>query len=162
MEWLDDSEQRIYRVFSRMSRDLFNRFDCDLKQGAGIPRSYYEILFVLGEAPGHRLRMNDLAAGTRSAPSRITYAVSRLERDGLVRREICAGDRRGWTVELTGPGLATLHRAAQLHAQGVRSYLLQALTPGQHEELRRISTKVLARLDGALPPAEREDSPAAR
>ena len=154
-DWLDEDEQRIYRVFSRMSRDLFNRFDCDLKQDAGIPRSYYEILFVLGQAPGRQLRMNELADGTRSAPSRITHAVGRLEKDGLVSRQVCAADRRGWEIQLTEAGLAVLHDAARRHARSVREYLLEALTPRQQEELRRISTRVLSRLGdaaSAMPP----------
>ncbi|WP_163510640.1 MarR family winged helix-turn-helix transcriptional regulator [Fodinicola acaciae] len=99
LDWLTEDEQRVYSDFSTMSRELFNHFDCDLKREVGIPRTYYEVLFVVGEAPSNRMRLTDLARGTRSAPSRITHAVGRLERDGLVTRRaspaVSGGSSRG-------------------------------------------------------------------
>ncbi|WP_222853777.1 MarR family winged helix-turn-helix transcriptional regulator [Fodinicola acaciae] len=145
--WLTPAEQRTYRVFSRMTRDLFNHFDCDLKRDVGIPRSYYELLFVLGEAHPAPMRMTDLATGTRSNPSRITYAVTRLEQDGLLRREANPADARGWTVRLTDEGADMLRRAAERHAQSIRTYLFDALTERQLDDLRRISEKTIARIE---------------
>ena len=129
LDWLTEDEQRVYREFSTMSRELFNHFDCDLKNEVGVPRTYYEILFVLGRAPENRLRLTDLATGTRSAPSRISHAVSRLERDGLIQRRANPADGRGWTVELTALGVETLKAAAIRHAQSVRTYLFDPCLP---------------------------------
>jgi DNA-binding MarR family transcriptional regulator len=154
LEWLAEDEQRVYRVFSAMSRELFNHFDCDLKRDLGIPRSFYEILFVLGSAPENRMRMTELANGTRSAPSRITYAVGKLEQSGLVARRASAVDGRGWTVELTSRGEQVLRDAARRHARSVRGYLLDVLSDRQREELRRISEKVLSRLEAATTPQD--------
>ncbi|WP_037065818.1 MarR family winged helix-turn-helix transcriptional regulator [Pseudonocardia acaciae] len=147
IEWLTEDEQRVYRAFSAMSRELFNHFDCDLKADVGIPRTYYELLFVLGSAPEGGMRLTELAHATRSNPSRITYAVARLERDGLLRRTASATDGRAWHAELTEAGAATLQAAARRHARSVREYLLDELGERQREELRRISTKVLARIE---------------
>jgi DNA-binding MarR family transcriptional regulator len=147
LDWLTDDEQRVYRIFSRMSRELFNHFDCDLKREVGIPRSYYEILFVLGAGPEGGMRMTELATGTRSAPSRITHAVGRLEQDGLVRRQGSRTDRRAWTVSLTEQGARSLHLAARRHAASVRTYLLDVLSDRQRDELRRISERVVTHIE---------------
>ena len=149
LAWLSEDEQRIYRVFSEMSRRLFNHFDCDLKRDAGIQRTYYEILFVLGEAQEGELRLNQLAERTRSAPSRLTHAVGRLEKEGLIRRLQSEEDRRSWMVALTPMGEEKLRVAAERHALSVRTYLLEALTERQQEELRRISQRVLAAIDAS-------------
>lgn len=146
LDWLTEDEQRVYRIFSRMSRELFNHFDCDLKRDVGIPRSYYEILFVLGAGPEGGMRMTELATGTRSAPSRITHAVGRLEQDGLVRREGSRTDKRAWTVSLTERGAQMLQLAARRHAASVRTYLLEVLNDRQRDELRRISERVVTRI----------------
>jgi DNA-binding MarR family transcriptional regulator len=73
-----------------------------------MPRTYFEILWLLHNAPDGTLRMSDLAAATGTQPSRITHAVSRLEQAGQVRRELCTDDRRGWFTILTDEGVAAL------------------------------------------------------
>jgi DNA-binding MarR family transcriptional regulator len=145
-EWLTEDEHRVYGAFSTMSRELFNHVDCDLKRDVGIPRTYYEILFVLGRCRAGRMRLTELAQGTRSAPSRITYAVGRLEKDGLVLRRASATDGRSWTVELTAEGEGALCEAARRHARSLRTYFFAALTDGEREDLRRIADAVTARI----------------
>ncbi|WP_020667825.1 MarR family winged helix-turn-helix transcriptional regulator [Amycolatopsis nigrescens] len=145
-DWLTEDEQRVYSAFSTMSRELFNNFDCDLKREVGIPRTYYEVLFVLGRAPDNKMRLTELARGTRSAPSRITHAVGKLAQDGLVIRRASPTDGRGWTVELSDRGIDMLRAAAKRHALSVRSYLLDILTERQRDELRRIGEKVIDRI----------------
>jgi predicted transcriptional regulator len=53
------------------------------------------VLAHLFEAPERRLQMIDLAEKLKITRSRLTYAVTRLEKDGWVRREDCPGDNRG-------------------------------------------------------------------
>src|SRR5437016_9610084 len=95
IRWLDDEEQRTWRAFLSATRLLWAGLDRELMAEADMPISYYEILVLLSEAPERALRMNDLAIGTQSSPSRISHAVGRLEKAGWVRREICPSDRRG-------------------------------------------------------------------
>ena len=51
-----------------------------------MPMAYYLILAMLSDVPGRTLRMSDLAAVTQSSQSRLSHAVSKLERNGWVRR----------------------------------------------------------------------------
>ena len=72
--------------------------------------AYYLILAMLSEVPGRTLRMSDLAAVTQSSQSRLSHAVSRLERNGWVRRTPCPDDRRSTLAQLTDAGFAALAR----------------------------------------------------
>lgn len=147
LSWLDPEEQRIFRAFARSTRRLGVKFDQDLQRDVGMPRTYFEILWLLNQAPGNSLRMSDLADSTFSQPSRISHAVGRLEAAGQVRRELCAEDRRGWFAVLTDEGRAALQQAAPRYAESIREHLFEPLSRAQRDELARISEALLHELD---------------
>jgi DNA-binding MarR family transcriptional regulator len=151
--WLDPEEQRLFRAFARSTRWLFVQFDRDLQRDANMPRTYFEILWLLHEAPGRSLRMSDLAAATGSQPSRITHAVGRLEEAGRVRRELCTDDRRGWFTVLTDEGLEALKLAAPKYAESIRERLFEPLSRSQREQLRLIGETLLQALEVSGAPA---------
>src|SRR5438270_9612024 len=95
VRWLSPVEQETWRAFLAATRLLYEELERQLQQEAGIPVTYYEILVALSEAPDRTIRMHDLADLTRSSPSRLSHAVSRLEVAGWVERVSCAIDRRG-------------------------------------------------------------------
>jgi DNA-binding MarR family transcriptional regulator len=146
LAWLDDDEQRVFRAFARSTRRLFVTFDQELQTDLGMPRTYFEILWLLHETPGHALRMSDLADRTGSQRSRITHAVGRLERSGQVRRELCTADRRGWFTVLTDEGQAALREAAPRYARSIREHLLEPLSGTEREQLAQIGEKILGHL----------------
>ncbi len=148
--WLDDQEQRTWRAFLSATHLLFEQLDRELQQDSKIPHGYYEILVRLSEAPGRALRMSELAENALSSRSRLSHAVARLEAAGWVRRRTCPTDRRGQIAELTDEGFAALAAAAPGHVEGVRTHLLDQLTPEQVGQLREISEAVVEHLS-ALP-----------
>src|SRR5579859_8205393 len=79
VRWLSPAEQETWRALLAATRLLFEELERQLQQEAGIPVTYYEILVALSEAPERTMRMHDLADLTRSLPSRLSHAVSRLE-----------------------------------------------------------------------------------
>lgn len=143
LSWLDGSEQRTFRAFARSARELFVQFDRELQRDLGMPRTYFEILWLLHNAPGQALRMSDLAEATASQPSRITHAVGRLEKMGQVRRELCVEDRRGWFAVLTDEGLDMLQIAAPRYAESIRRHFISPLSQLQQDQLTRIGETLL-------------------
>ncbi len=111
-----------------------------------MPHTYYEILVVLSESPGHVLRMSELADRCLSSRSRLSHAVTRLEEAGWVERRSCPSDRRGAFAVLTDQGMAALEAAAPGHVQSVRCHLFDALTPQQIDQLGEISAAIRDRL----------------
>jgi DNA-binding MarR family transcriptional regulator len=144
--WLDEDEQQAWRAFVGATILLFDRLDRELQRDAGIPHTYYEILVRLSEAPDRTLRMSELANRSMSSRSRLSHAVARLEAAGWVRREQCPTDRRGLLAVLTDEGFAKLAAAAPGHVEGVRTHLLDQLTPEQVTQLRDIGLAVIRHL----------------
>ena len=118
-----------------MSKLLTRQLDRDLHP-FGLSINDYEILVVLSEAPGHRLRMTDLADATAQSRSRLSHQITRMEGSGLVRRDSCPGDKRGLFAVLTNTGLATIEQVAPHHVDSVRRHFISLLDDSQLSALQ--------------------------
>ncbi|MER7967984.1 MULTISPECIES: MarR family transcriptional regulator [unclassified Streptomyces] len=154
--WLTAEEQRAWRAYIAATHLVEDAIDRQLQQDAGMPHLYYSILANLSEAPERRLRMTDLAERTKITRSRLTYAVTRLERDGLVRREDDRCDRRGSVAALTGAGTEVLERTAPGHVDTVRAVLFDHLTEEQVGQLAEICSGLTRAMeaDGSRPTSD--------
>ncbi|MFE9361065.1 MarR family winged helix-turn-helix transcriptional regulator [Streptomyces olivaceoviridis] len=157
--WLTPEEQRAWRAYMAASRLLADAIDRQLQQEGGMPHLFYSVLANLSEAPDRRLRMTDLAETLKITRSRLTYVVTRLERDGLVRRENCRWDKRSSLAVLTDEGVAVLERTAPGHVETVRSTLFDRLTPEQVGQLEEICTGIARGLQGEDDASGAEDVP---
>ena len=125
-QWLDAEEQHAWRQYLHASRLLEAVMDRDL-QAHGLQLTEYEILVVLSEHPERRLRMSTIAELVVQSRSRLTHTAGRLEKREWVRREACAGDRRGVELVLTDAGLAAVVEMAPTHVRSVRVNLVAPL-----------------------------------
>lgn len=137
--WLDEDQQRAWRSFLRGTAQLMEDINHDLDESAGLSLSEYEVLVRLSEAPDRTMRMSALADQLVHSRSRLTHTVRRMEADGLVVRETCAGDRRGVNARLTGTGFERLAAAAPGHVESVRRRLVDRISDDDLEQLGRIS-----------------------
>ncbi|MEI8001349.1 MAG: MarR family transcriptional regulator [Actinomycetes bacterium] len=144
--WLGEDERQAWVTWVFASRLFWEEVERDLQRESGLPFGYYDVLVMLSESPGRRLRMSDLADCTQSSRSRLSHAVTRLEALGWVRREPCAADRRGAEAVLTDEGFEALTVAAPHHVESVRRHLFDVLTPEQQVQLADISTTLLDHL----------------
>lgn len=151
VRWLSEDEQRVWRAYLEVTRRLAERLNRDLQRTHGMSLGDYAILVALSEAPDRRIRMSILAEETQSSKSRLSHAISRLEEEGLVTREICDTDRRGWFASLTEKGYERLKQAAPDHVESVRRHLLDAFTPEEFlafgDMLIRIATHLRTSAD---------------
>jgi DNA-binding MarR family transcriptional regulator len=129
--WLDDREQRAWLAFLIAGSLLNRRLDYHLEREWGLSHLQYEILVRLAAAPGHELRMSELAGSLLDSKSKLTYQIDRLESAGLVRRRSCPTDMRAVYAVLTEDGLHKLERAAPDHVATVRELFIDILTPEQ-------------------------------
>ncbi|MBW8702419.1 HTH-type transcriptional regulator MhqR [Streptomyces sp. MBT84] len=164
--WLTPEQERAWRSYIAASWLLEDTIDRQLQQEAGMPHLYYSVLAHLSDAPDRRMRMTDLAEATKITRSRLTYVVTRLEKDGTVRREGCPTDRRGSMAVLTDAGTALLERAAPGHVETVRAAVFDHLTPEQVSQLEAICDRITEALQageeqstcGSLPWRRRSSS----
>lgn len=144
--WLAAAELDAWLSYVAASTLLEAALDRQLQRESGMPHAYYQILAMLSEVPNRTLRMSDLAAVTQSSQSRLSHAVSRLERNGWVRRMPCPDDRRSTLARLTDEGFTALAAAAPGHVRAVREHLFDRLTCEQVQQLRDICGVVLSGL----------------
>ena len=142
VRWLSSEEQQAWRAFLVATQELFDQLDRQLTRDSGLSQADYEVLVRLSEAADGRLRMSELAQHTLFSRSRLSHAVARLEREGLVAREACATDRRGMFAVLTPEGWRRLEGAAPGHVTQVRELVFDRLSPDQVAQLERISRAI--------------------
>jgi DNA-binding MarR family transcriptional regulator len=145
--WLSAEEQATWRAFLLTSQLLDEALDHQLQRDAGMPHAYYAILVTLSEAPAMTLRMSELSAVLRYSQSRMTHAVTSLERRGWIRREQYPDDRRGQLAVLTDAGRHALEAAAPGHVAEARRRVFDRLSEEQVTGLRDICETLLRGLD---------------
>ena len=128
-------ELAAWRGFLRVHAALVRDLDRELEEAHGLPLTQYEVLLYLETAPGHRLRMSDLAASVLLSQSGVTRLVDRLERAGHVVRKPCDVDRRVLYAEVTESGRARLAEARPTHLAGVRARFLGHFDADELDEL---------------------------
>ncbi|MFI9511433.1 MarR family winged helix-turn-helix transcriptional regulator [Nocardia sp. NPDC052566] len=104
-------------------RDLLERHavvSCALEKALavhGIGLSEFETLERLVDAQCGNYRMSDLSGDIYLSQSALSRAVARLERDGLVSRNMCADDRRAVFVCLTDKGREVYETVLPTHRE---------------------------------------------
>ena len=152
--WLDQAQQRSWRAYLVGTTLLMDRLDRDLREQHDLSMPEYEILVRLSEAPGHRMRMADLANSVSHSRSRVTHTVARMEKDGLVTRAACLSDGRGVEAALTDAGYARLEAAAPTHVEGVRRFLVDLVEEEDFAAMGRVFNAVADNLIEANPDAD--------
>ncbi|MFE5310815.1 MarR family winged helix-turn-helix transcriptional regulator [Isoptericola sp. NPDC056605] len=153
--WLDEDQQRSWSSVAALLMTLPATLDAQLRADAGLNLFEYHVLSALGEAPDRTLGMSDLAALSRGSLSRLSHAVGRLERSGLVERTACSDGRRRMEARLTEAGWRKLEAAAPGHVREVRRLVVDALGEDQLAALGAAADVVVRTIDPALACAER-------
>jgi len=91
------------------------------------------------------LRMTDLARSMNVTTAAMTGIIDRLVRDGYVKREADAGDRRAVKVSVTAKGLKVAKSAAEHHKK-IIARVFSVISQTEREEYLRILTIVRDRL----------------
>jgi DNA-binding MarR family transcriptional regulator len=132
---LDRDELAAWRGMLRVHADMTRVLDAELTRRHGLPLTSYEVLLFLADSPDGRMRMSELADSVLLSRSGLTRLVDRLERDGLLEREQCEEDARGYFAAITDRGRAVFNEARRTHLAGVRERFLSRFS---HEDLRTL------------------------
>jgi len=135
---LDERELAAWRGMLETHSRMVAMLDSELERDHDLPLSSYEVLMNLADAEGQRLRMGELADRLLLSRSGITRLADRLVDQGLIERERCTDDGRGYFAHLTAAGRAKLRVARPDHLAGVRRHFLGALEPSEIDALGAI------------------------
>ncbi|HEX2126521.1 MAG TPA: MarR family transcriptional regulator [Thermoleophilaceae bacterium] len=139
---LDKEELAAWRGMLRVHAALTRALDAELAERHGLPLNSYEVLLFLADAPSGRMRMSELADSVLLSRSGLTRLVDRLERDGLLEREQCEEDARGYFAAITKSGRALFAEARRTHLAAVRERFIDRLSRDDLRTLRELWEKV--------------------
>lgn len=143
--WLSAEEMRAWRGFISTSPDLQLVIERDLHQ-FGLDAGDYQLLAMLSEAPGKRLRMCDLASVLRVTRGGLTRRMKGVIDAGLVERVDDETDRRSAHAQLTAKGWTLIKRIAPHHVATVRAMMIDLLTPAEIKAMGTAFEKISAHL----------------
>ncbi len=132
--------RNLLRFHALASRAL----DADLRLTHGIPIDWYDVMVQL-EEHGGRMRMGALAEATLFGRANCTRIVDRMQRRGLVEREVDPDDHRGRIAMLTRAGRRLLAQAARTHLAGIEQHFAGRLD----DDEATVLAGVLGRLSGS-------------
>ena len=132
---------RCWRLFMESSLVLVDVLDTELRDTAGIPQRWYDVLVHLEESPDG-IPMTELADQILYSKSGFTRVIDRMAEAGLVSRVRPPNDRRSILVVLTDKGTQTMERARRHHRDGIDRHFSQHLTDTDTGALTRALEKI--------------------
>ena len=105
-------------IESALERELTSAHDLSVVE--------FTVLDALSRQDGWHMRMSQLARAAALSNSATTRLVNRLEDRKLIRRILCADDRRGIYTELTRAGVTLLDAARPTHDRVLEQVIRQA------------------------------------
>lgn len=139
-----ESGMLAWRTFLGSYAAVLGRLEHELEEERGMPLSWFEVLVRLSEAPLGAIRMQELARGVFLSKSGLTQVATRMEAEGLIRREICPSDRRGVNAVITPEGRRALRRASVVHLRGIQQHFSGHLDDAELKGLAVAMGKVFA------------------
>jgi DNA-binding MarR family transcriptional regulator len=129
-KWLTHAEMLAWRGFIERSADLINIITKDLEP-YGLDGGDYQLLAMLSEAPGHKMKMCDLAQTLGLSRSGLTRRMDGVLKAKYVSRVGDQEDRRAVFAQITEKGLALIKKVAPHHVASVRRHMIDLLSPAE-------------------------------
>lgn len=100
------------------------------------PLSWLHLLWALDQAPDKRMRMSELAAYLNVSRGGLTKLVDRLEGAGLIARQACPSDRRGYHAALLPTGADMLARMWPVYEAELERHLAASMSDEEADTIR--------------------------
>lgn len=157
-QWLTEREAHAWRSLQMMQMRLTGALTRQLVADSHLSYPDYLVLVGLTEQEDGRLRLFELGRLLGWEKSRLSHHVARMDQRGLVTKEACGSDRRGFHVVVTPAGRKAIKAAAPGHVDAVRRLFVDRLSPTQLDAIAAASDAVLAALDKAEVSCEDADA----
>ncbi|WP_261164526.1 MarR family winged helix-turn-helix transcriptional regulator [Microbacterium sp. Marseille-Q6965] len=144
---LDAARLEVWAAVATLLERLPAALDAQLQRDSDLTHFEHGLLFALGTAPDRTLRMSTLAGYANCTLSRLSRAVTRLEKRGLVRREVDPDDGRVSLAILTDDGHDLLQQSTPAHHALVERLVFEPLSEAQVRQLGAISRAINAAID---------------
>jgi len=143
MNTRSNEEFATWRAFLQAGSAVLKALEREMEEEQNLPLTWFDVLAWLSQAPSGRMRMQVLADSIYLSNSGLTRLLNRMTAAGLVERQSCEQDRRGWYAAITARGRKVLEQATPGHRRGIQSYFLDPLSGQDIQDLRRILEKIV-------------------
>lgn len=146
---LDSEQLQTWAALATLLERLPAALDAQLQRDSGLTHFEHGVLYALDNAPNLTLRMSTLAGYASSTLSRLSRAVTRLERQGWVRRESDPSNGRFTLAILTAHGHNMVRSATPAHHALVQQLVFGSITQPQARQLGTISQRISNAVDAS-------------
>lgn len=148
-QWLSEREAKAWRGLQMMQMRLTGALTRQLASESQLSYQDYLVLVGLTEQADGRLRLFELGRALGWEKSRLSHHIARMAQRGLVTKEACDADRRGFHVVVTPAGRKAIRASAPGHVDAVRRLFVDRLSSRQLDAIASAADAVLAALDAA-------------
>ncbi|WP_037150723.1 MarR family winged helix-turn-helix transcriptional regulator [Rhizobium freirei] len=139
---LHPSVTRAWVRLMRAQQIVLDAVEQDLKAASLPPLGWYDVLLELSRAEGGRLRPYEIEQRTLLAQHNLSRLLDRMEKAGLVQREVFSEDGRGRWVILTDDGRAMQKRMWNVYAPAIQRHLGDKLDIAEADQLADLLAKL--------------------
>lgn len=150
-------ETDAWKALVRAQQYLLGAVEDALKQEGLPPLTWYDVLWELERARPAGLRLNDLGKRVLLDKYNVTRLVSRLEKEGLVRRRACPGDGRGVFALITPRGERLRKEMWPVYRATVKKLFLSRFGEREISQIGKLLGRVIEN-EGRAPSGERRKS----
>ncbi|MFJ7213471.1 MarR family winged helix-turn-helix transcriptional regulator [Amycolatopsis sp. NPDC098790] len=144
---LEPEQWELWHTWMQAHRLLNRELDRDLQREHGISKAEFSVLVTLHQAPGGEMRVGELAESLDWEKSRVAHQLTRMENRELVKRTANESSGRRTGINLTAKGRSAARAAILGHADNIRRYFFEALTPDQAAAIHEWSRQTVDRIE---------------
>jgi DNA-binding MarR family transcriptional regulator len=147
-----------FALFMVAHSRLTKAIEAAMAESGGLTLDLYDVLVTLEDAPGQKLRFNELADRIVLSPSGLTRRIDRLVRLGYVKREACETDRRSGYAVLTDEGRQARERAWPTLQAVIDRTFRSRMSEGEARQLGAVMRRIVEGLEQG-PATRSEETP---
>ncbi|MDQ1732398.1 MAG: hypothetical protein QOK10_2557 [Pseudonocardiales bacterium] len=133
--------------YQRMRTQLSGQLGRELTRSTGLSEADYEVLTAIIESPDGSVRSLALRCGLDWEKSRLSHQLRRMTERGLIVREECAEDNRGFIVRASKKGIIAAETARRHYEDAVRRHVTDVLSDQQLDALGTVAAVILDNLE---------------
>ena len=133
---------RAWALLMRVSRQLLERVEDDLKRAGLPPLVWYDVLHELADSGEVGLRPSQIVESMLLAQYNVSRLLARMEKQGLVARSGVDGDGRGQMVCVTEKGRKLRRDMWEVYGPAIAELVDGRLDHGELASLARLLTNL--------------------
>ncbi len=140
----DDETIEAWVRLHRAQRSLLETVEGALKKNELPPLEWYDVLLELHRQGDGRLRQFEIGQRVLLSKHNLSRLIDRLEQQGLVSRQACKEDGRGYQIRMTKDGEKLLKQMWPVYGRSIQEQIGEKLNLKEITELARLMGKLLS------------------